>query len=75
VSEKTNIKIDKDTWKQLNALKEPGDSFDDVVRRECGFDDSADPSSDAEPRGERGREPMQNAAEPEIVLPDELPHS
>jgi hypothetical protein len=75
VSEKTNIQIDKDTWKKLNAQKEPGDSFDDVVRRECGFDASGDPFSGAEPRGEREREPMQNAAEPEIVLPDELPHS
>lgn len=29
----TNIRISKDTWKELNARKEPGDSFDDVISR------------------------------------------
>jgi len=27
------IRVDGDTWKNLNALKEPGDSFDDVITR------------------------------------------
>ena len=37
----TTVKVKKDTWKQLNALKEPGDSFNDVIANlldedECG---------------------------------------
>jgi len=36
----TTIEISTDTWRELNALKErPGESFDDVVRRELGLDD------------------------------------
>jgi predicted CopG family antitoxin len=27
----TTIEVSTDTWKQLNQMKEPGDSFDDVV--------------------------------------------
>jgi len=30
----TTIEVKKSTWQELNALKEPGDSFDDVIRRE-----------------------------------------
>jgi negative regulator of replication initiation len=71
----TTVEVSEEVWRHLNSLKGPGDSFDDVLRRELDIGDSADPSSGAEPRGERVREPMQNAAEPEIVLPDELPHS
>jgi len=29
----TTIKVSRDTWKELNREKEPGDSFDDVLRR------------------------------------------
>lgn len=28
----TTIQIDIETWQQLNAQKQPGDSFDDVIR-------------------------------------------
>jgi len=28
-----NIRIKRDTWKRLNARKEPNDSFNDVIRR------------------------------------------
>ena len=31
--EVTSIEVKKSTWKTLNGLKEPGDSFDDVVQR------------------------------------------
>lgn len=31
--ERTKIQISKDTWKDLNAMKKPGESFDDVLRR------------------------------------------
>jgi predicted CopG family antitoxin len=29
----TTVKLKRDTWKELNSKKEPGDSFDDVIRR------------------------------------------
>lgn len=34
----TTVNVRPDTWKELNARKEPGDSFDDVIRRELGLD-------------------------------------
>jgi len=30
----TVIRIGTDLWKHLNKLKEPGDTFDDVIRRQ-----------------------------------------
>ena len=30
---KKNIAVESQTWKGLNALKEPGDSFDNVVMK------------------------------------------
>jgi len=27
----TTVKVKKETWKQLNKRKEPGDTFDDVI--------------------------------------------
>lgn len=33
MTEPTTIQIDRETWRRLNARKEPGDGFDDVVRR------------------------------------------
>ena len=33
-SDTTTIEVRRETWQQLNALKEgPGDSFDDVIQR------------------------------------------
>jgi predicted CopG family antitoxin len=29
----TTVKVKGDTWKRLNQLKEPGDSFDEVIQR------------------------------------------
>ena len=31
--ESTTMKVKRDTWKQLNKQKEPGDTFDDVISR------------------------------------------
>lgn len=31
MAERTTIELKRDTWKELQARKEPGDSFDDVV--------------------------------------------
>jgi len=31
--ESTTMKVKRDTWKQLNKQKEPGDTFDDVIGR------------------------------------------
>jgi len=33
VSETTTIEIKLETWRELNNKKEPGDSFDDVIKR------------------------------------------
>jgi predicted CopG family antitoxin len=32
VSENTSIEVTKQTWKDLNARKDPGDTFNDVIR-------------------------------------------
>lgn len=32
--EKTTIEVSKESWKQLNRQKEPGETFDDVIQRE-----------------------------------------
>lgn len=29
----TTVKVKKGTWRKLNRLKEPGDSFDDVIAK------------------------------------------
>jgi len=31
--EETRVRVSKETWQRLNAQKEPGDSFDDVLDR------------------------------------------
>jgi predicted CopG family antitoxin len=31
--ERTNISLRHSTWTRLNSLKQPGDSFDDVINR------------------------------------------
>jgi len=31
--DKTAVNVDARTWRRLNALKRPGESFDDVVNR------------------------------------------
>lgn len=28
-----HVKVSRDTWKELNAKKEPGESFDEVLQR------------------------------------------
>lgn len=33
MAEYTTINVKPETWKQLNARKNPGDSFDDVIQR------------------------------------------
>jgi predicted CopG family antitoxin len=33
MAEGTNIRVDDDTWQRLNARKQPGDSFNDVLER------------------------------------------
>lgn len=35
--ETTTIQIDRETWRQLNARKNPGDDFNDVVQRLLAF--------------------------------------
>jgi predicted CopG family antitoxin len=38
------IKVSEATWRDLNALKQPGDSFDDVVVRLLESEGEADGS-------------------------------
>lgn len=35
----TSIKVSAETWSALNGLKSPGDSFDDVIKRELDIED------------------------------------
>jgi len=30
---RTNVKVSAETWRELNARKMPGDTFDDVIQR------------------------------------------
>jgi len=41
----TNIAVSEKVWTELNQRKKPGDSFDDVLRRELGLVEQA-PASD-----------------------------
>lgn len=43
----TTIQIDADTWRALNSRKNPGESFDDVIRRLLGK-----PARDDAPTGD-----------------------
>jgi hypothetical protein len=43
----TNIPVSEQVWRELNSRKDPGDSFDDVLRRELGLVDHYD-RADAE---------------------------
>jgi len=38
----TNIPVSDEVWKVLNVKKEPGESFDDVLRRELALDTTSD---------------------------------
>ena len=31
--ETTTVQVSKETWKQLNLRKEPGETFDEVIQR------------------------------------------
>jgi predicted CopG family antitoxin len=39
--EETRVRVSKETWRRLNARKEPGDSFDDVLDRLLARNDDA----------------------------------
>ena len=41
----TNIAVSEEVWTELNQRKKPGDSFDDVLRRELGLVEQA-PATD-----------------------------
>ena len=36
------IKVDEEVWRHLTLQKSPGDSFNDVLRRELGLDDDTE---------------------------------
>jgi hypothetical protein len=54
------IQVDDDVWRYLTSQKDPGDSHNDVLRRELGLDESAD----------QGR-----SSDEQRVVPDELPQT
>jgi len=39
--EETRVRVSKETWRRLNARKEPGDSFDDVLEELLARHDDA----------------------------------
>lgn len=49
-SDKTTVTVDNETWKRLTLRKEPGDSFDDVIR---GLLDEADKQDEKNGDNER----------------------
>jgi len=44
----TTVQVSVDTWQYLNRRKGPGDTMDDVIRRELGLDDDRDDEDDQE---------------------------
>lgn len=43
------IEVDEEVWRRLTTAKNPGDSFNDVLRRELGLDDDSEPEPETEP--------------------------
>lgn len=43
MTDDVNIRIKRDTWKRLHALKGPGDSFDDVISSLLDEDEEGNP--------------------------------
>jgi predicted CopG family antitoxin len=41
-----HIRVTEETWRELNIRKQPGDSFDDVLRRLLDEDTDSRPESD-----------------------------
>lgn len=54
------IQVDDDVWRYLTSQKDPGDSHNDVLRRELGLDESAD---------------QDRSSDEQRVVPDELPQT
>lgn len=71
----TTVEVSDEVWRHLNSLKAPGDSMDDVLRRELDIGDSGGRSSARQPPQLDAEDRVAESAEPEIVLPEELPHS
>lgn len=59
--ETTTIQIRKQTWKRLSAQKEPGDSFDDVIRRLLNEENNQEQTHT------RTRERVEPDPEPDII--------
>lgn len=43
-NESTLVRVYEDTWKRLNAMKEPGDTFNDVITRLLDRKEEGDPT-------------------------------
>jgi predicted CopG family antitoxin len=45
VPQDINIRVSEEVWQELNRRKQPGDSFDDVLRRTYEFEDEPEASA------------------------------
>lgn len=63
----TSIEIKTDTWRELNQQKEPGDSFDDVVRRLLSRPEEP---VEVEPEPPEEEEPEERVTDDAYTCPD-----
>lgn len=53
----THIRVSEQTWRDLNQLKGPGDSFDDVIRDLLDDEGDGDAGVDGDAAAESGESP------------------
>lgn len=46
--DRTTMQVSVESWQYINERKRPGESMDDVLRRELGIDDDRDKGDDQE---------------------------
>lgn len=62
--DRTTMQVSVDCWQYINERKRPGESMDDVLRRELGIDDDRDEGDDQEDvEADGSGEPSYKAAE------------
>lgn len=48
VTDGTNVRIKNETWTRLNRMKEPGQSFDEIIRELLDESESSQPAEVAD---------------------------
>lgn len=72
--ETTNIEVKTVTWRFLNAKKQPGDSFDDILQRELGIGEGG--MDEPDESDEEGSEPASESDRTRVELPrDKMPQA